>query len=148
MKRKLIVIILSIILIISVILNIIQFKKTDDNKEKNLNMYECSKDNINTEATNLTINETISIYYDNTGTVTNINLKNDFIFNTEDDYEKTKKYYIENNYNSDYNYDDKKNTMSDTTLKDVSNDNLWIKELIFNYEETGYLCKLNGIIVK
>ena len=138
MKKYLGYLILSLVLLVSIIINVFQFVGNKDS-----NIYECRK---TTKQDDYKMVETVLIEYDGTGRVISEKIKSVEKFNDANEYKLVKESRVGSKENN-YKYKDKDKTIINAYELDFMNGEddeeifAWIKYILDGYNEKGYTCK-------
>lgn len=141
MKKNIIIGILTIVLIISIVINIINFFKKEEIKTISTEntTITCEKKSVESNNRNIKMEFIVDIY----GVVLKTINKAEYTYETKENYNYFKELYKKYN-DSNYSYDDDSKRIYYTTIEEYNDENkLWIKDYMKNYTDNGYQCKVN-----
>ena len=143
MKKKLFYIILSIVLLISISINIYLLIKIESNNNTEYNFYKCSfiekEDDYENKKTSI-------IKYDNIGRAIFENIEYRETFNNDEEYKMVKEARM-NVKENNYEYIDNEHSIVDRyeidhSIDDKNNEKFsWLKHIIDEYKKKGYICE-------
>lgn len=141
MKKNIIIAILTIVLIVSIIVNIISFSKKEEintvTAEHTTIM--CEKKSVESNNRNIKMEFIVDTY----GVVLKTINTSEYVFTEPKSYNYYKELYQKYN-DSNYSYDDTNFKVYYTVIEEFGEDRqLWIKDYMKNYTDNGYQCKVN-----